>query len=125
MNDIVATYFPKSPIMSLYDNVVAARMRPETARVGFRYSHEDDMDMLRQAEAGVAMKQIALSKKRTVRAVRERIALMAVKIMIQEGMTLREGCDRFNIDMVLLSRTLHMERERIRNATNVIRNACM
>jgi hypothetical protein len=110
--------------MSLYENVQAARRKPETERVGLRYSAEDDADILRQAADGVPVTRIALTHKRTVRAMRERLAMLVVKLMIREGITLKEASRRYHINIVRLSRTYQHERDRIRQATRVIRDAC-
>lgn len=110
--------------MSLYENVQAARLKPETERVGMRYSTEEDADILRQAADGVSVNRIALKHKRTVRATRERIAMLVVKIMIRDHLTLKEASSMYHVNMVLLSRTYQHERERIRQATKTIRDTC-
>lgn len=109
--------------MSLYENVQAARKRPETARVGLRYSAQDDQTMLQQSADGVPLERIALSQKRTTRAIQHRIAMLVVKIIMDEGMTLKEASQMYNVNIVLLSRTYQHERERIRLVTKTVRQA--
>jgi hypothetical protein len=79
---------------------------------------------MRQAEEGVPIDEIALSQKRTVKAIKERIAMLAVNTMMRRGLSLQEASRMYNIDIVLLSRTYQSERDKMRKKTKMMRDAC-
>lgn len=108
--------------MSLYENVQALRKKPETARVGTRYSKEDDENIMKQAAEGIPVTEIAASQKRTVKAVKHRIAMLAVKEMKGRGLTLKEISRMYHINMVLLSHVYQRECERDQYVTNMMRS---
>lgn len=111
--------------MSLYENVQAARKRPETSRVGMRYSEQDDIQMMQQASEGIPINAIAKSQKRTLKAIKHRIATLAVGIMIHRDISMEETSRLFNIDMVTLSRAYADDIEHTRCMTKLIRDSCM
>jgi len=112
--------------MSLYDNVQAARKKPETSRVGFRYSEEDDIDIMKQAADGVPVNLIAKAHKRTVRAMKERIAMIAVRSVIADKTkTLHEVSRMYHINPILLYRVYSEEKDKIKQTTNYIRDSCV
>lgn len=111
--------------MSLFVHVQALRKKPETSRVGNRYSVQDDITIMEQAARGVPITEIARQQKRTPQAIRVRIINNALEIMKRDKRTLEDISRMYHLDMRRL--TTHYQRmcEHDRRITKWIRDSTM
>lgn len=121
---IVELHIRIHTMKSLYENVQELRKKPATAYVGMRYSKADDKEIMQQAADGVSIDEIARSQKRTIQAIRNRIAILALRMMKEHGLALEDISRMYNINMILLTRIYQRECEKEAWVTRMIRDAC-
>jgi hypothetical protein len=109
--------------MSLFLHVQACRKKPETARVGHRYSVQNDVEIMEQAARGVSITAIAKQQKRTPQAIRARIIRNALQIMKRETCSLEEISRRYHIDMKRLTTQYQRMCEEERKMTKWVRES--
>ena len=92
------------PRTTLYENIQNLRTKPDTARVGFPYTRANNVEMMEDAEKGVSVEEIAKKQKRTVKAMRQRIAMHAARIMILYDVGLQAISEKYHVDIDLLDK---------------------
>lgn len=108
---------------TLYENIHALRKLPETAKVGLLYSSENDVEIMREAEKGTPIEDIAKAQKRTPRAIQLRIIHIAIKIMRRFDLSLEQISRKYHIKLTLLSRHYQRFCEKDKEKVDFMRNA--
>ena len=88
---------------TLYENIHALRQKPETCKVGLHYTSQSDVDIMREAELGTPIADIAKTQKRTPRAIQIRIINLALDIMKKRNLSLEDISRMYHIKITLLS----------------------
>lgn len=109
---------------TLYENIHALRLKPDTCNVGLHYKNQSDVEIMQAAEQGVPIEDIAKTHKRTPRAIQIRIINIALDIMKQRDLSLEDISRKYHIKLTLLSRHYQRKCERERHTLNLIKNAC-
>lgn len=109
---------------TLYENIHALRQKPDTSNVGLHYTDKGNMDIMKAAEQGTPIEEIAKAHKRTPRAIHLRIITIALEIMKQRDLSLEDISRMYHLKLTTLSRHYQRMCEREQKKVSFIRNAC-
>lgn len=109
---------------TLYENIHALRQKPETCKVGLHYNSDSDMNIMKEAELGTPIEEIAKTQKRTPRAIKIRIINIALQVMKQRNLSLEDISRMYHINIKMLSRHYQRMIEREDQVLRLIKDSC-
>lgn len=99
MTDTNTNSESKSDTMSIRSNIQALKEKPETARVGVKWTNEENAELMRQAQEGMPFSEIATLHQRTVGGVKSHIMLNALRLMNEQDMSLEDAAKLVHISV--------------------------
>lgn len=95
--------------MSLQSRINALREQPETARVGVKWTEEENDQLMKEVMEGMDLEEIAKKHQRTITGVKSRVMSNALTIMNERDLSLQDVAKLVHISLEDME--LHKQRQ--------------
>jgi hypothetical protein len=95
----------------MHANTISIRDHPETARVGIKWTTDEDEQLMQAAFDGLHVNDIAKTHQRTVSGVKSRLMTNALNMMSERNLTLQEVAKQLHISIEELENHKQMRKD--------------
>jgi hypothetical protein len=109
--------------MNLYTRVNALKQQPETARIGVKWTEEENEQLMKEAMDGMDLEEVAKKHQRTISGVKSRVMTNALTMMKDRDLSLQDVAKMVHISVEDLEN--HKQRQEEKATTPKVNKPAM